>query len=134
MANNFDISNAAASAGLDAVTALLNGGSLRIYAGTKPAGPDTALGGATLLATLTLSATAFGSASNGVASANSITAGTAGATGTAAFYRAFASNGSTAVCDGEVGTSGSDLNLSTTSIVSGAEVSVSSWQLTLPKG
>ena len=134
MANNFDISNAAASAAANAVTALVNGGSLRIYAGTKPAGPDTALSGATLLATLPLSATAFGTASNGVATANSITAATASNGGTASFFRAFASNGTTAVFDGEIGTSGSDLNLNSTNISSGAEVSVTSFTYTQPKG
>lgn len=134
MANNFDISNAAASAAANAVTALVNGGTLRIYAGTKPAGPDTALSGATLLASLSFSATAFGAASNGVATANSITAATASNGGTASFFRAFASNGSTAVFDGEVGTSGSDLNLNSTNISSGAEVSVTSFTYTQPKG
>ena len=134
MAQNFDISNAAASAGLDAVTALLNGGTLRLYSGTKPAGPDSALSGNTVLAELGLGSPAFGAASNGVASANAITPdSSANATGTASFYRAFGSGGA-AVCDGEVGTTGSDLNLSTTSIQAGAEVSISSWQLTLPKG
>ena len=107
MANNFDISNAAASAAADAVTALVNGGTLRIYSGTKPAGPDTGLSGNTVLAELTFGNPAFGSASNGVATANSITAdSSANATGTASFFRAFASNGTTAVFDGEVGTGG----------------------------
>ena len=86
MANNFDISNAAATAAANAVTALVNGGTLRIYAGTKPSGPDTALSGATLLASLSFSATAFGSASNGVATANSITAATASNGGTLRIY------------------------------------------------
>ena len=135
MANNFDISNAAASAAANAVTALVNGGTLRIYSGTKPAGPDTALSGNTLLAQLTFNATAFGAASNGVATANAITAdASADATGTATFFRAFQSNGTTAVFDGEVGTSGSDLNLNSTSIQAGAEVSVTSFTYTQPKG
>lgn len=135
MANNFDISNAAASAAADAVTALVNGGTLRIYSGTKPAGPDSALSGNTVLAELTFGNPAFGSATNGVATANSITAdSSANATGTASFFRAFASNGTTAVFDGEVGTSGSDLNLNSTSIQSGAEVSITSFTYTQPKG
>ena len=134
MALNLDITNAAASAGLDAVTALLNGGTLRIYAGTKPATADTALGAQTLLASLPLSGTAFGAASNGVATANAITDdSSADATGTATFFRAVNSS-AVAVVDGEVGTSGSDLNLNSTEIQSGAEVSVTSWELTLPTG
>lgn len=135
MANNFDISNAAASAAADAVTSLVDGGTLRIYSGTKPAGPDSALSGNTLLAELTFGNPAFGSASNGVATANGITAdSSANATGTASFFRAFASDGTTAVFDGEVGTTGSDLNLNSTSISSGAEVSISSFTYTQPKG
>ena len=135
MANNFDISNAAASAAADAVTALVNGGTLRIYSGTKPAGVDTALSGNTLLAQLAFGSPAFGAASNGVATANAITAdSSADNTGTATFFRAFASNGTTAVFDGEVGTSGSDLNLNSTSIQAGAEVSVTSFTYTQPKG
>lgn len=134
MANNFDISAAAANAAADAVTSRVNGGSLQIYAGTKPADPDSALGGATLLASLPFSATAFGAAADGVATANAITAATASNGGTASFFRAFASNGSTAVFDGEIGTSASDLNLNSTNISSGAEVSVTSFTYTQPKG
>lgn len=135
MANDFDISNAAASAAANAVTALVNGGTLRIYSGTKPASVDTALSGNTLLAQLTFGNPAFGSASNGVAAANAITAdSSADATGTAAFFRAFASNGSTAVFDGTCGTANADLVLSSTSISTGGEVSVSSLTYTQPKG
>lgn len=131
MANNPQISHAAANAAVNSITALLNGGTLLLYTGTQPAGPDTAVSGQTLLATLTFSATAFGNAVNGVATANAITAGTAGNTGTATWARML-SSGSVAEVDCSVGTSGADLNLSTTSIVSGASVSVTSLTLTLP--
>lgn len=138
MANNFDISNAARSAAADAVVDLVDGGAgaglLRIYDGTKPAGPDTAITTQILLAELTFSDPAFGAASNGVATANAITAdSSANASGTATWFRVVTSAG-TAIFDGEVGTSGSDLNLNSTSISAGAEVSVSSFTYTQPAG
>jgi hypothetical protein len=39
-------------------------------------------------------------------------------------------SGNTAVIDGNVGTSGSDLNLNTTSIVTGGPVAISSFTIT----
>jgi hypothetical protein len=75
--------NAARDAALNAITATVNNGSLRIYSGTAPANADGALSGNTLLAQLTLGATAFGAAASGVATANAITDDTsADATGT----------------------------------------------------
>ena len=109
-------------------------GFLEIYTGTQPATPDTALSGNTLLATLPLSATAFGASSSATKTANAITSATAAATGTATFFRVYKSDGTTAVIDGSVGTSGADLNLNTTSIVTGATVSVSSWTISDPSG
>lgn len=104
---------------------------LRIYSGSRPADADTAVSG-TLLAELTCDATAFaGSASNGVLTANSITSdSSANATGTATHFRLVASNGTTVVMDGDCGTSGSDLNLTTTSITSGQPVQVTSFVIT----
>lgn len=123
-------SNASASAANDARCAQLNAGKLEIYTGTRPANPDTALSGNTLLATLTFSATAFGASSNGTATANAITSGTAAATGTASWARCYKSDGVTAVIDMNVGTSGSDLNLNSVSIQSGGTVSVTSMTVT----
>jgi hypothetical protein len=97
------VSNAAIGAALDALTALLNTGYLRIYSGTRPADADTALSGNTLLAELRFAATAFPASSAGVATANAITsAASAAATGTASFYRALKSDGTTVVADGGV--------------------------------
>lgn len=128
---------------LDAGAALANSGKLRIYNGTKPAGANTALSGNTLLAELTLSSTAFGSSSAGgtdgtnravTATANTITDdSSADATGTASFFRLFKSDGTTALLDGTVGTSGCDLNLASTSIVAAEDVSVTSLTLSLPE-
>ena len=133
-ANNLTLSNAGKSAAMDAVTALLNAGgagTINIYTGSQPAGPDTAITSQTLLATLTFSSTSFAASSSGVATANTITSGTAGATGTAAWAR-MESGGSTAVMDCTIGTSGADINFPTTTINSGDTVSISALTLTHP--
>jgi hypothetical protein len=134
MANDLRESNAAVNAKADAVSDLLDNGYLRIYDGSRPATADTAVGAQTLLAELRFNATAAPAASAGVLTFNALTAdSSANATGTASWFRALSSNGTTAVFDGEVGTSGSDLNLATTSIVAAAEVSVTSFTYTQPK-
>jgi hypothetical protein len=121
---------AARNTAIDAVTALANSGKLRIYSGTQPTDADTALSGNTLLAELVMNATAFAAASSGSASANAITSdSSADATGTATFFRLFKSDGTTVIMDGAVGTSGAQLNLNTTSIVTAAAVSVTSFTI-----
>ena len=133
MALNFKITNAMATAAADAVCSTLNSGYLRLYDGTQAATADTAVGAQVLLAELRFNATAFGGASNGVATANAFTAdSSANATGTASWFRALASDGTTVKFDGSVGTSGADLNLNSVSISSGAAVSVSSMTYTQP--
>ena len=135
MALNPKRSNTAVSAAADAVCPLLNNGYLRLYSGTQPATADTAVTTQTLLAELRWNATAFGAASSGVATANAITADTsADNTGTATWFRALKSDGTTVVFDGSVGTSGADLNLNSTSISAGAAVSVTSFTYTENKG
>lgn len=118
---------------LDEITALIDAGTaglLRIYDGTRATSADTAVGGQTLLAELTMNATSFPAASSGAMTANAITDdSSANATGTASWFRITDSAGN-AVVDGDVGTSGSDLNLNTTSITSGVTVSVTSLVLT----
>jgi hypothetical protein len=112
------------NARLDAVNAALNAGAgaglLRIYDGTRPATGGTAT---TLLAELTFSDPAAPSASGGVLTFSAITAdSSANATGTAPWWRGVDSTGA-AVVDGNCGTSGSDMNLNSTSITSGVQVS-----------
>lgn len=115
----------------DAITTTAgNSGKLRIYSGTRPANPAAAITG-TLLAELTCNATFAPAASGGVLTLNAITQDSAAdATGTATHFRLFKSDGTTVVLDGDVGTSGSDCNINTTSIVSGAIVAVTSFVLT----
>lgn len=124
------VSTATKNLGLNAQLDILNSGFLRIYSGTRPAGPDTALSGNTLLAELDFGSTAFAAASGGTKTANAITSATAAATGTATFFRAFKTDGTTAVIDGSVGTSASDAIINSTAISSGATVSCSSMVIT----
>lgn len=119
------------NAQLDAVTTAVGAsGKLRIYSGTRPANVAASITG-TLLAELTLNATFAPAASGGVLTLNAITSDTsADATGTATHFRIFQSNGTTAVIDGDVGTSGSDLNLNSTSLTTGGSVAVTSFTIT----
>lgn len=128
MASNTQVSNAGVNAEASALAALLNNGYLRIYSGTQPANADTALSGNTLLAELRFSATAFGAPVAGLLTANVIAADTAAkATGTAAFFRAFGSDGVAVVLDGTVGTSAANMILPTVSIAANQTVSCSSF-------
>jgi len=134
MANNLKMSNAAVNAEADALSDLLDNGYLRIYSGTQPATADTALSGNTLLAELRFNATASGAAVAGVLTMNAITSDTAAdATGTATFYRALKSDGTSVVMDGSVGTASADLILNSVAISAGAQVDVTSFTHTVPK-
>lgn len=134
MALDPTLSNNAANAAVNAVTVLCNNGYLRIYDGTKAATADTAIGAQVLLAELRFNATAFAAASAGVATANAITAdSSANNGGTASWFRALQSDGSTIVFDGTCGTSATDLVLNTATIAQGALVSISSFTYTQPK-
>jgi hypothetical protein len=133
MANAPSITTAARNAAADAVVDLLDAGDtaaqVRIYSGTAPADANAALSGNTLLAQLSMSDPAFGAAASGVATASAITQdSSADATGVATFFRLGSVNSGTftPVVQGEVGASGSDLNLNSTSIQAGAAVSISS--------
>lgn len=119
------------NARLDAINTAANAGAgaalLRIYDGTRPASGGTAT---TLLAELTFTDPAFGAAGSGIITASAITQdSSANATGTATWFRVVDSS-ATFVMDGNVGTSGSDLNMTTTSIVATQPVSCSSFVIT----
>lgn len=113
---------------LDAITAAVGtSGKIRVYSGTRPATGGTAT---TLLGELPCSATFAAAASGGVLTLNAITNdSSADATGTASWFRVLTS-ANAAVIDGDVGTSGSDLNMNTTSIVSGGPIAISSFTIT----
>jgi hypothetical protein len=122
------------NAAADAITALANNGYIRIYNGGQPASPQTAVTSQTLLAELTFGATAFGAASSGTATANAITAdASANATGTAAWARILKSDGTSAVWDATVGTSGTDIIVNTTTIAITASVTITAMTFTVPE-
>lgn len=127
-------------------------GVLRIYSGSQPTSPDSAVAG-TLLMEITVSAGAFsaGAFTNGLefgdAASGAISKASgetwqavAAASGTAGWFR-FVGNatdsgaGSTSLprIDGSVGTSGADLNMSGTSITAGATYTIDTFTLTLPE-
>lgn len=127
------ISVAARNAGVDAITALLDGGTLEIRTGSQPATPADADSG-TLLAEFELAATAYGSASNGEAqltdtplSADALTSGTAG------HFRLKDAQGDP-VIDGSVSESGGggDLILDNTDINEGQKVNITEMPVSLP--
>lgn len=118
---------------LDNINTALNAGAgaalIRIYDGTRPATGGTAT---TLLAELTCTYPAAAAAASGVLTFSAITQdSSANATGTATWFRMVDSTAGF-VMDGNVGTSGSDLNLTTTSIVATQPVSISSATITAP--
>ena len=136
MANDLRMGNAGVNGEADAFDTLAAAGYIRIYSvgSGRPATADTAIGDQVLLAELRFGTPAFGAASAGVLTAEAITKDSAAnATGTAAWFRVLESDGTTALFDGECGTSASDLNLASLSIVEFAEVTISAMTHTLPK-
>lgn len=135
MPNNLKVSNTVVNGQADALSVLADNGYIRIYDGTQPATADTAISSQVLLAELRFNADAAPSAVDGVLTFNAITQdSSANNTGTASWFRALASDGSTVLFDGAVGTSGSDMNIATTAIVAGAIVGVTSFVYTVSKG
>ena len=133
MALNPTVYDAASIAAVNAFTALLNSGYIKIYSGAQPALNGAVSG--TLLATMTFSATAFptavAAAGTVTATANTITSGTAGNSNTAGYFALVKSDNTTVVATGLCGTSASDLNLNTLTITSGNTVSCSSFLVTM---
>lgn len=134
MALNTQKSNACVNAEADAMAALLNTGYLRLYDGSQPATADTAIGAQNLLAELRFNATAFGAAVAGVITANAITSdASANASGTASWFRALSSNGTSVVLDGTVGTATSNMIVATTTITAAQIVNCTALTITVAK-
>ena len=118
------------NAQLDAITTFAgNGALLRIYDGTKPSTGGTAT---TLLAELTCGTPFAAGASSATLTLSAITQdSSANATGTATWFRIVKSDGTTHVMDGTVTATGGggDLTLTTTSIVTGQPVSITSFTI-----
>jgi hypothetical protein len=128
---------------------VLDDGVMRIYAGTVPATADAAIGGATLLCEITDNDQGLGAgqgidfeaaAVDGVLSKETtqIWSGTNAATGTASFFRieTQADDGSSSTSlqriQGTVATSGADLNLASTSLVSAALQTIDYFSVAMP--
>lgn len=113
----------------------LSGGSVQWRTGVQEANPEaTAIG--TLLVTFTLPSpfapTAVGA--DGAAQTlvgNAIANATAVASGIAGHFRALSSGG-TCVLVGDIGTSGADLNVSTTTVTSGSAYSMGALAVPFP--
>lgn len=120
MAHNVTLAAATANALVDAVAALCDGGTIKIYDGAQPADPDTAVTTQTLLATCAFGSPAFAAAVAGVATAHAITADpSADASGTAAWFRVLDASANP-VIDGTVGVGVNfDCNVVSTAVVSG---------------
>jgi len=115
------------NARLDEITAAIDAGAgagkLRLFVGPRPATGGAAT---TLLAELDMSDPSFAAAAAAVLTANAISDDTsADNTGTAVWGR-FLDSDNVIVMDGDVGTSGSDINLNTTSITAGINVAITS--------
>jgi hypothetical protein len=101
---------------------------IEIRTGTKPATPETTVTG-TLLATVTISGSF--TSTGGVLTAADPAAASVVATGTAGYFR-LKTSGGTAKVDGTVSTTGADMNLSSTSLISGGTVDLGVPTITVP--
>lgn len=119
---------------ISALAALMNGGTIQIRSGSRPASANDAATGS-LLATVVLENPAFGSPSSGAVSLADPDAVTGAAAGTATWFRALDSSAAP-VMDGAVSATGGggDLQLATTSISVGLSVDITGGTLTQSAG
>lgn len=126
-------SDAVRNARLDALEAAIGTGAiLKIRTGAAPANVAAADSG-TVLATLTLPSDWLAAASGGAkAKSGTWEDASADATGTAAHFRIYASDGSTAHIQGTVTATGGggDLTLDSTSVTAGQDITITSFQIT----
>lgn len=122
--SNFRQGVGAVNAAADAVTSLLDGGTLRIYDGPQPLNPSRPVGAScVLLVQLDFQTPAFSLAVAGAATAHPLEPQRALAGGTPTWFRAVSRTGQ-AIFDGTVGGegSGADLVLLSASIPAGSDV------------
>ena len=135
MSNNVKLGEAAATAEAAAIGALCNGGTICLYDGTQPATADTAVTDQLKYGTLTFSNPALDNTTAGVATFDPITKdSSADRSGTPTWFRAWKSDGVTAVFDGTVGLSGCDCNIDALPVTSGAEITCTSMTYTANRG
>jgi hypothetical protein len=104
-------------------------GQLRIYTGSAPANCGTAASG-TLLSQHALGNPFAPGSSSGVLSPTLPSNVNASNTGTAGYWRVYDNAGTNCHMQGTCGTSGTDMILNTTSLVSGGPVQISGWTIT----
>lgn len=121
---------ASQSMGAALATAIGSGALIRIYAGSKPATPETAPS-TTLLCTVTISGSF--TSTGGVLTAADPASASPAASGTAGYFRLLTS-GSTAILDGTVTASGGggDMQLGSTTITVGVPVDLGVPSFTMP--
>lgn len=100
---NTQMTNLAVNTEADAMSALLNAGTINLYTATQPVNADTALGAQVLLASPIFGNPAFAASAAGIITANAIAAANAVATGKATWARLKKSDGTTTVLDESVG-------------------------------
>lgn len=129
MAIQFSV--AVRNARLDAIeTAISTSAVLKIRTGAAPANVATADSG-TVLATLSLPSDWLAAASGGAkALSGTWQDASADNSGTAAHFRVYASDGTTAHIQGTVGTSGTDMIVDSTSFTAGQTFNVTAFTLT----
>lgn len=117
---------------LNALNAGSTGATCKLYTGTKPVSPETAITTQTILGTLTCSKPAGTVASKALTFDTIFQDTSADNTGTATWAR-FADSTGTAVVDVDVSTIGGAgfLQMNTTSIVAGGPISISSCVITV---
>ena len=128
--NIFVFAQAKATLRAELTNSWLTEGTLKLYSGTRPATPNTAITSQVLLATFTFSDPA-GTVTNGGWTAGTIAAAMVAVSGTATWARIYDSTG-TVIADCDVGATGSGamIELSAVNLVQGAYVSVVSFTLT----
>lgn len=119
------------NAKLDAIeTTIGTSAVLKIRSGSAPANVATADSG-TVLATLSLPSDWMAAASSGSkAKSGTWQDASADATGTAAHFRIYASDGTTAHIQGTVGTSGTDMIVDNTSFAAGQSFTINTFTIT----
>lgn len=130
MAKATYIADAVANIQADALAALLDGGYIDIYDGTRPATADTPISGQTLGVSLQLGTPAFLPAVNGVITANPISPGTVvNSINPATWARVYRADHATVVMDISAGV-GSNFNISlpTANLVASVTVTCSGWE------
>ena len=113
------------------VGAFTNSSILRIYSGTMPATPETAVSTQTLLASVVLPSSNAFTNTDGVLTAGTIADVSVAITGTATWCRWVKADGTTVIADATVGTTDANLILNAVDLGAGATLHVTSFTYTV---